>query len=98
MLFRSVGFHPHAKIDVEGIDNHRMTGLNISTVAATVKSNIGDIIIVLHHYGYTGKGNTIICPGQLEWNKCVISDKSTLVGGEQTITDGPTGTIQYKTS
>ena len=68
-----------------------MTGLHITTVAATVKSNIGDIIFVLHHYGYTGKGNSIICPGQLEWNQCVISDKSTLVGGEQTITDGHTG-------
>ena len=53
-----VGFHPYAKIDVEGIDNHRMTGLHIATVVATVKSNIGDIIVVLHHYGYTGKGTT----------------------------------------
>ena len=83
---RVIAFHPHRKIDVQGIDNHTMNNLRVATCGGVVSTNLGPHIAILHQYAYTGRGASIHSPGQLEWNGCHVDDKSTKVGGSQCIT------------
>jgi hypothetical protein len=58
----------------------------IVTAGAVVKTQCGEVIIILHQYAYTGKGKTIhSSDGQLEWYKQEVDDKSIKVGGKQCI-------------
>jgi hypothetical protein len=50
-----------------------------------VKSQCGEVIIVMHQYAYTGKGKTIHSSGQLEWYKQEVDEKSIKAGGKQRI-------------
>jgi len=68
--------------DVNGIDGHEVQNLPICTVAATVKSNKGPIIVIMHQYAYLGKGKTIHSSGQMEYYKNNVDDKSSKVGGK----------------
>ena len=40
----------------------------------------------MHEYAYSGRGNTIHSPGQIEWFQYTCDDKSFHVGGKQVIT------------
>jgi len=70
---------------VNGINGHAVQDLPICTVAATVKSNKGSIIIIMHQYAYLGKGKTIHSSAQMEHYKNIVDDKSVRVGGKQSI-------------
>ena len=39
----------------------------------------------MNEYAYYGKGHTIHSPGQIEWHKNQVDDKSVKVGGTQCI-------------
>jgi hypothetical protein len=73
------------QIDVQGIDNHQTVDIPIVTAWAVVKSQHGEVIIIMHQYAYTGKGKTIHSSGQLECYKQEVDDKSIKVGGKQGI-------------
>ena len=73
------------KINIVGIDDHELTGLNVVTAAALLDTQKGPIIGVFHEYAHLGKGRSIHAASQMEWFNCQVDDRSTLVGGTQNI-------------
>ena len=73
-------------VDIQGIDNHQLNNISIGTVGGVVNTHKGPAIIIMHQYALFGKGTTIHSPGQLEWYKNDVNDKSIHVGGLQRIT------------
>ena len=73
------------KINIVGIDDHELTGLNVVTATTLLDTQKGPIIGVFHEYAHLGKGKSIHAAGQMEWFNCQVDDKSKLVGGTQSI-------------
>ena len=73
------------KINIVGIDDHELTGLNAVTAAALLDTQKGPIIGIFHEYAHLGKGKSIHASGQLEWFNCQVDDRSKIVGGAQRI-------------
>jgi hypothetical protein len=65
---------PHHTVDVEGIDNHRITNISIVSAGAFVKTNRGPVILIMNQYAHARKGKTIHSSGQLEWFKNTVDD------------------------
>ena len=76
----------HHKINIQGIDNHEVTGLDVVTAATLLNTSQGKIIGIFNEYAYLGKGSSIHSSGQLEWFKTNADEKSVKVGGTQLIT------------
>ena len=76
----------HRKINIQGIDNHDVTGLDVVTAATLLNTCQGKVIGIFHEYAYLGKGSSIHSSGQLEWFKTNVDEKSVKVGGTQLIT------------
>jgi hypothetical protein len=68
------------QVDVQGIDNHQIVDISIVTAGAVVKTQRGEVIIILHQYANTGKGKTIHSSGQLELYKQEVESLSRLAG------------------
>ena len=75
--------HPGHKINIVGIDNHELTGLDVVTAASLLDTNQGKVIGIFNEYAFLGKGNSIHSPGQMEYFKTRVDDKSIKVGGKQ---------------
>ena len=73
------------KINIVGIDDHELTGLNVVTAAALLDTQKGPIIGVFHEYAHLGNGRSIHAAGQMEWFNCQVDDRSKIVGGAQQI-------------
>ena len=73
------------KINIVGIDDHELTGLNVVTAATLLDTQKGPIIGVFHEYAHLGKGRSIHAAGQMEWFNCKVDDRSQHVGGAQNI-------------
>ena len=73
------------KINIVGIDDHELTGLNVVTAAALLDTQKGSIIGVFHEYAHIGKGRSIHAAGQKEWFNCQVDGRSKNVGGAQRI-------------
>ena len=73
------------KINIVGIDDHELTGLNVVTAAALLVTQKGPIIGVFHEYAHLGKGRSIHAAGQMEWLNCQVDDRSKIVGGAQRV-------------
>ena len=71
------------KINIVGIDDHDLTGLNVVTAAALLDTQKGPIIGVFHEYAHLGKGRSIHAAGRMEWFNCQVDDRSKIVGGAQ---------------
>ena len=69
------------KINIVGIDDHELTGLNVVTAAALLDTQKGPIIGDFHEYAHLGKGRSIHAAGQMEWFNCQVDDRSKIVGG-----------------
>jgi hypothetical protein len=69
-------------VDVQGIDNHRVTNLPIGTVAGLFQTNIGAIVLIMYQHVLIGRGQSIDSPVQWEWCKHNVCDKSIHVGGK----------------
>ena len=76
----------HRKINIQGIDNHEVTGLDVVTAATLLNTSQGKVIGIFNEYAYLGKGSFIHSSGQLEWFKTNVDEKSVKVGGTQLIT------------
>ena len=76
----------HCKINIKGIDNHEVTGLDVVTAATLLNTSQGKVIGIFNEYAYLGKGSSIHSSGQLEWFKTNVDEKSVKVGGTQLIT------------
>ena len=77
---------PQRKINIQGIDNHEVTGLDVVTAATLLNTYQGKVIGIFNEYAYLGKGSSIHSSGQLEWFKTNVDEKSVKVGGTQLIT------------
>ena len=64
------------KINIVGIDDHELTGLNVVTAATVLDTQKGPIIGVFHEYAHLGKGRSIHAAGQMEWFNCQVDDRS----------------------
>ena len=73
------------KINIVGIGDHELTGLDVVTTATLLDSQKGPIIGVFHEYAQLGKGKSIHAAGQLEWFNCKVDNRSQHVGGAQSI-------------
>ena len=73
------------KINIVGIDDHELTGLNVVTSETLLDTQKGPIIGVFHEYAHLGKGRSIHAAGPMEWFNCLVDDRSKLVGGAQSI-------------
>ena len=69
-------------IDCTGIDSHEIRDLKIGSFGATVRTQMGPVIIEMHEYAYVHGGKTIHSCGQMEYNKITVNDKSFVVTGE----------------
>ena len=76
----------HRKINIQGIDNHEVTGLDVVTAATLLNTSQGNIVGIFNEYAYLGKGSSIHSSGQLEWFKTNVDEESVKVGGTQLIT------------
>ena len=74
------------KINIQSIDNHEVTGLDVVTAATLLNTSQGKVIGIFNEYAYLGKGSSIHSSGQLEWFKTNVDEKSVKVGGTQLIT------------
>ncbi len=54
-------------MDVEGIDNHRITDIRIVTAGALVDTNRGPVILIMNQYAHAGKGKTIPLSRPVRW-------------------------------
>ena len=79
-------YKTHRKINISGIDNHEVTGLDVVTAATLLNTSLGKVIGLFNEYAYLGKGSSIHSSGQLEWFKTLVDEKSIKVGGTQLIT------------
>ena len=70
----------HSKINIQGIDNHEVTGLDVVTATTLLNTSQGKVI------GIFNEGSSIHSSGQLEWFKTNVDEKSVKVGGTQLIT------------
>ena len=73
-------------VNVTGIADHQLPDLNGCTVGGVVRTQRGEVIVVMNQYAYTGNGKTIHSSSQLESYKQKVDDRSMKVGGEQRIT------------
>ena len=76
----------YCKINIQGIDNHEVTGLDVVTAATLLNTSQGKVIGIFNEYAYLGKGSSIHSSGQLECFKTNVDGKSVKVGGTQLIT------------
>ena len=56
----------HRKINIQGIDNHEVTGLDVVTAATLLNTSQGKVIGIFNEYAYLGKGSSIHSSGQLD--------------------------------
>ena len=76
----------YCKINIQGIDNHEVTGLDVVTAATLLNTPQGKVIGIFNEYAYLWKGSSIHSSGQLEWFKTNVDETSVKVGGTQLIT------------
>ena len=79
-------YKTHRKINISGIDNHEVSGLDVVTAATLLNTSLGKVIGIFNEYAHLGKGSSIHSSGQLEWYKTHVDEKSIKVGGTQLIT------------
>ena len=79
-------YKTHRKINISGIDNHEVNGLDVVTAATLLNTSLGKVIGMFNVYAHLGKGSSIHSSGQLEWFKTHVDEKSIKVGGTQLIT------------
>ena len=82
----SVIHRTYHKINIQGIDNHEVTDLDVVAAATLLNTSPGKVIGIFNEYAYLGKGSSIHSSGQLEWFKTNVDEKSVKVGGTQLIT------------
>ena len=69
-------------IDLSGIDNHTVNNLPIVIAGGVVRTNKGEIILVLNEYAHMPNGKSIHSCGQIEFFKAHVHDKSPKITGK----------------
>ena len=76
----------YRKINIQGIDNHEVTGLDVVTATTLLNTPQGKVIGIFNEYAYLWKGSSIHSSGQLEWFQTNVDETSVKVGGTQLTT------------
>ena len=63
------------KLNVVGIDNDELTGLDVVTAACPFQSSSGKVVSIFHEYADHGKGSSNHSPGKMEVFKMLVDDK-----------------------
>ena len=87
------------QVDVTGVGNHQITGLQIVTAGGVVPTQRGDVIAILHQYAHCPMGKTIHSCIQLEHFHNTVNDRSANIdGGTQSVTtlDGFILPLEFK--
>ena len=63
-------------IALSGIDNHIVRNLELVHAATVVKSQAGEVILVMRQFTYMPDGKTIMGPIQMEHYGCIVQDIS----------------------
>ena len=58
-------YKSHRKINISGIDNHEVAGLDVVTAATLLNTSLGKVIGIFNEYAHLGKGSSIHSSGQL---------------------------------
>ncbi len=82
---RIISTNPGAKVDVGGIDSHRITDIRVGTVGGVMQSQIGEFIGIFHQAALHGKGRSIMSSSQMETFGVTVDDRSIKAGGKQMI-------------
>ncbi len=69
-------------IDLSGIDDHTVRNLPLVTAGGVVRSNRGDIILIMNQYAHMADGKTIHSSGQMEWYSLEVQDKTKKATGD----------------
>ena len=81
------GIHrTYRKINIQDIDNHEVTGLDVVTAVTLLNTPQGKVIGIFNEYAYLWKGSSIHSSGQLEWFQTNVDETSVKVGCTQLIT------------
>ena len=72
--------------DLSGIDNHEMTHIPLITAGSLVRTNNGDVIVIMHNYAKVPGHKTIHSSHQLVSNGISVDDRHHMEGGTHTIT------------
>ncbi|KAG7345732.1 reverse transcriptase RNA-dependent DNA polymerase [Nitzschia inconspicua] len=78
---RKVTYMSDRNGDDQGMDNYQLNSISSSTAAGYTVSNKGPVFLILNQYVLMGRGHPIHSPGQLEWFKNSVRDKSIHFGG-----------------
>ena len=62
----------HHKINIQGIDNHEVTGLDVVTAATLLNTSQGKVIGIFNEYAYLGKGSSIHSSGHLNGSRPML--------------------------
>jgi hypothetical protein len=68
-------------LDVQGVDNHRMTDIRVVQAGAVTKTQKGDVIIIMNQYANSRTARIIHSSAQLEAYKADVNDKSIKIPG-----------------
>jgi len=74
------------KVDLSGIDSHKVRDLPIVMAGAVVETQRGPVIAIMHQYAYMGEHKMIHSSAQIEHYKNKVDDRSAKVGGSHCIT------------
>ena len=66
---------PHRKINIQGIGNREVTGLDVVPAATLLNTSQEKVIGIFNEYAYLGKRSSIHSSGQLEWFKTNVDEK-----------------------
>jgi hypothetical protein len=73
-------------VDVEGIDNHKVTNIPIVTAGGVTKTNKGPVIAIFHQYSHMPTGMTIHSFEHVEYYMNELDDRTKIDGGLRRIT------------
>ena len=74
-----INITPYRHVNIQGINNHDITSVTVFTVGALAHLQYRPVIIIMNHYVYHIKGNTIHYSFHIEWYKNDVHDKTTKV-------------------
>ena len=77
--------HPSRKVDIQGIDNHRVNDIPIVTAAGVVDTQKGPLVLIMNQYAGISSGQTIHSSVQLEAHGVEVDDRAVKNGGLQRI-------------
>jgi hypothetical protein len=68
-------------VEVQGINNHRMSDVRIVTAGAVTKTQRGEVLLIMLQYAHSPTSKTIHSSAQMEAYIADVNDKSTKVPG-----------------